>query len=356
MLPYWVLFLAFALPSISNTHHADRSSGSRWAFGAAAALIILIVGFRYQVGGDWGAYQRMFDGFRYRDLIESLSVGSSEPSYSLLNWVAVQLGLSIEFVNTVCAAIFGIGLVSFIRREPLPWLCLLVATPFLIIVVAMGYTRQSAAIGLFLIALSAVQRHRVIYAIFLILLAASFHRSALIALPLVGLSYVRSTAQGVMLSVAAALIGYYTLVASQIDRLTYSYIEQEYQSAGASTRILMNAIPALLYLAMWKKFDLSQTERRLWLGFSIAALVSLTALYFTDATVALDRLALYILPIQLLVLGRLPMVIAPAGAGRVLITLTVIVYSAIVQFTWLSYADHAQYWLPYRSSLFEWGD
>ena len=37
----------------------------------------------------------------------------------------------------------------FVRRQPMPWLGLLVAIPYLVIVVGMGYSRQAIALGLF---------------------------------------------------------------------------------------------------------------------------------------------------------------------------------------------------------------
>ncbi len=43
------------------------------------------------------------------------------------------------------------GLVQFCRKQPLPWLALAVAAPFIIIVVGMGYTRQSVALGFILL-------------------------------------------------------------------------------------------------------------------------------------------------------------------------------------------------------------
>ena len=71
----------------------------------------------------------------------------------LLNWFAGQNELGFWFVNTVCGGIFSYGLIAFARSQPRPWLALAVAVPYLIIVVAMGYTRQAAAIGFVMLGL-----------------------------------------------------------------------------------------------------------------------------------------------------------------------------------------------------------
>jgi|GEM_PF-5594608 len=65
---------------------------------------------------------------------------------------------------------------------------------------------------------------------------------------------------------------------------------------------------------------------------------------FLPSSTVVDRLALYILPLQLGILSRLPgTVIGPALGWGV-----VVVYSFLVQFVWLNYAAHANYWVPYQ--------
>jgi len=64
-----------------------------------------------------------------------------------LNWLAAYTQTGIYGVNLVCAAIFMIGLISFSRRQPLPWLALAVSVPFFLIVISMGTTRQATALG-----------------------------------------------------------------------------------------------------------------------------------------------------------------------------------------------------------------
>ena len=61
-----------------------------------------------------------------------------------------------------------------------------------------------------------------------------------------------------------------------------------------------------------------------------------------------DRLALYLIPLQLIVFARLPMVFGTEGRRNGQLTLAIIAYSALVQFVWLTSADNADYWLPYK--------
>jgi hypothetical protein len=67
-----------------------------------------------------------------------------------------------------------------------------------------------------------------------------------------------------------------------------------------------------------------------------------------QATTALDRLALYLIPLQLFVFGWLPSTFSQDGRPDRKLAIAVVIYSAAVLFVWLTYADNAQYWLPYQ--------
>jgi hypothetical protein len=54
---------------------------------------------------------------------------------------------AVYVVNFVYGATLAAGTVAFFRRQPWPWLALLVAVPDMLIVVGMGYSRQGFALG-----------------------------------------------------------------------------------------------------------------------------------------------------------------------------------------------------------------
>lgn len=350
MLPYWLLFSVFAVGAVASADDRRQNPNAGLLFVAAAAAVVLMIGLRYQVGGDWGAYLRMFQYMRFVELSGVFSIPGSEPAYSAISWISYQLGLGIWAVNLTCAAILTWGLLRLARHQPRPWLALVVAIPFLVIVVGMGYTRQSAALGLFMLGLALLIEKRLVWAVFVIIIGATFHTSALVTLPFVAFSYARNRLQMAALIVVAAIFGYFTLLAPQFDRLTYGYIEQEYQAQGAMIRLIMNAVPALIFFAWYRRFAGDDPiQKILWRNLSIIALGSFAAVFFTDATVALDRLALYIIPLQLVVLSRIPTALGATPSFRIVLTIVVMLYSALVQFTWLNYAHHADSWVPYRT-------
>lgn len=351
MFPYWLLFSIFALGSLEYRRRGDVGSQTGLLFLAAGVFVALMIGFRYEVGGDWGSYQRMFNETRYLAL--GVALGQGDPGYSILNWVAQWLEIEVWFVNLACGTIFTWGLVKFARRQPSPWLAALVAVPYLIIVVAMGYTRQAAAIGFILAALATIdtmemRRGSVVRLLVYTLGAVLFHKSAIIVLPLVAIAWARGRFLVIAVLLLLTVITYYLIVASSVDRLVSGYVSSGYEAQGALIRTAMNVPPALLFLRFLHKFELGPSQRVLWRNFSIAAILAFAAVLASASSVAIDRLALYLLPLQMFVLSRLPEVFGSRGSPHGQVVLAVVAYSAMIQFTWLNYAENAHYWIPYE--------
>jgi len=144
MLPYWLLLLIPAWRALA-------APKERWSDPISVAIwlvLTLVIGLRHEVGGDWETYLENLDLVR-DEPFSNISL-IRDPAYVLLNWVSWKLGAVIYGVNLVCACIFSFGLVLFCRAQPRPWLALCLSIPYLVIVVAMGYTRQAVSIGFLL--------------------------------------------------------------------------------------------------------------------------------------------------------------------------------------------------------------
>src|SRR5947209_19043926 len=119
MLPYWGLLIVLALVSIlprkanlvpDDGRMALRPLKTDVPLVSAALVILLMVGLRYNVGGDWRIYfaqYRMISNSSL-DVVGRLN---TETGYTLLNWLAGKLGFGFWFVNLVCAIPFVWGLI-----------------------------------------------------------------------------------------------------------------------------------------------------------------------------------------------------------------------------------------------------
>lgn len=344
MFIYWIIFLVFASGALLNQeNHVGRT---RLMFVMLAAVpTALMIGLRWQIGPDWPAY---FDIFTYTKLFTlTRALSHADPGYMMLNLALHQFGAPFWALNLICGTIFVAGLTAFCRRQPNPWLAYLVAFPYLVIVVAMSGNRQSVALGLLFFALNAFERERLGRFVLFILLAALFHGSILLILPLCLLSYSRNNLQSALLLIGAAVLGVY-FFHDVFSIYARRYSTDKIQSTGVVYRLAMNAMAAILYLVFRKRFALEDHQASLWRNISLCTLsLVLLSIVFPSST-AIDRFLLYLFPLQFIVLSRLPKVLGGDGRATRAATIGVIAYAALVQITFLLFGTFARYYIPYR--------
>ncbi len=308
--------------------------------------LTLVIGLRHEVGGDWDYYLPYTESAQWLTLKEAIS--ESDPGYGLLNWLGANWGGGIYLVNTVCGLLFSLGLTAFCRQLPRPWLALAVAVPYLVLVVAMGYSRQGVALGISMWGFALLQRGRLWKFILSIAVAGLFHKSALVLI-LVAFASRTKNKFLTFIAVLAVAAGLYVLIlADSLDFLRVGYLEAEYQSAGAGVRVAMNALPGLVFLMFQKRFVLTPDQHRLWIYMAWVSLGFVALLWLSPSSTAVDRVALYLIPLQLFAWAHFPDAIGKPGRRNLFGVLLVLGYYSAVLFVWLFFADHRHAWIPYK--------
>lgn len=343
MFVYWLLIATFAFGALATSQGRFKGAQTGPLFTLALAFVVVVIGFRYEVGGDWQTYKFLFSYARYADLNRVLVM--SDPGYQFLNWIVQRAGLGIWAVNLISGAIFVWGLGRLAQTQPSPWLSLSVAIPYLVIVVAMGYSRQAVAIGIIMAGFAALKHSAPLLRFTLyVALAATFHKTAVVVLPLLILTQEKNRFANAVLVISSFLLLYDIFLADEVDNLIKNYIAAEYSSQGAAVRVAMNIPPALLVLWRGKDLGFAGPELRMWRALSFVSLLLLVLLILSPSSTAIDRLGLYILPLQLVAIPRVVKLFRKEEVG----TLLVVTYAALIQLTWFNFAEHAQYWVPYK--------
>ena len=365
MIVYWLIFATFAAGAISYASTISRL-GMLPVSGPAAAMIsrrsvilslagaalIILIGLRYRVGGDWSNYLDVFRRLAPQELGPALLGSRQEPAYTFVNWLAARLGAGMWLVNLICAVPFTYGLLRLCRQQPNPWLALLVATPFLIIVVGMGFTRQATALGCLMVGLTKIiDRRPPIQFIVWTLAGSLFHRTVLVFIPVMFVTGMRNKFLSYVLVLVSLVVGYLTVLPSAIDQYGPGYIHDQYNAAGANVRVLMDVVPACIILFSKGKFYWSVEEKAVWRSYAVLSLLAGAALPFIHSSVVVDRLAMYLIPVQIFAYARIGYCFGLIRRGWLMWTFGVIVYSAAVLFVWLNYAVNAGSWLPYQNYL-----
>jgi hypothetical protein len=340
---YWLLFAYFAVGAAVEQARPRRPAGGDLLLRFGGLVIAALIGLRFEVGADWLAYELIFKQAVYGSLANILTI--ADPGYYAVNLFVHWIGADLWLVNLICGAIFTWGLIRFAEPQQRPWLAVTVAIPYLVIVVAMGYSRQAVSIGLIMAGLASYMRTgSVLRFAGYVLAAATFHKTAVVALPLIAIANERGRIVNLLVTVAVTYLLYTYFLSASVSRLVTNYIDTRYAAEGAGIRVAMSVVPALLFFIRSRQLGFSERERRVWRNLAIAAMAFVVLLFVLPSSAAVDRLALYIIPLQLAVLSRPRALFASEGLG----TAATIAYAGAVQFTWLTFAHHARFWVPYH--------
>ena len=343
-----VYMVMFAIPLLGMALSAIGSRPlSRAAWIGAGLALILIIGTRRYVGADWSNYELQFYANASQTLIQSWR--DTDIAYATASWLVYKSGLEIYGLNLVCAAILVVGVMTFASRQQDPWLALTVAVPYTLLVVGMGYTRQSAALGLEFFAITALADRRLVrFAIFAIA-AVLFHKSAIVLLPLALLVNTGRPVLTATVLIATAVVGsrlaaYY----ADFDVLRSTYVDQRLSSDGTLARLLVASVSAVGFIIIAGNVPMSPLGRQIMVALSLAT-IALLSVSWTSST-AIDRVALYVFPVQMTFWGNVSRTLRPPQLAIVSRMACVGAYG-LFMFVWLGSSFHAWYWLPYRSFL-----
>ena len=353
---YFVLFLLPVLGMASKSRLPVQVEKLAWFF--CMIIWILIIGLRHEIGCDWEPYFDMHLSNKNASFfsIDWLSIHSWEPLYLILNLISGYFDLGMYGVNTLGALIFVAGISSFCRNIPSPWLALTIATPYLIIVVGMGYSRQAIAIGLILWSISILMRRGALLALAIALSSVFFQRSAALVFFMIlfnGSGFPQKTKKYIAIIVGLATITTGILLASKYGWSTVQFKQAD--TTAVQLRALLNAIPAAIFLTMWQEFKKVNSDTNIfWAILSGTSLIALiAALLFPDvAPTAIDRFGLYLIPLQLYVWSHLSKMLSGYIPTKLTASLLATGYGVYL-IVWLNFSAHGHCWLPYDNLIFQ---
>ena len=112
----------------------------------------------------------------------------------------------------------------------------------------------------------------------------------------------------------------------------------------------MNAVPGAIFLLSRRWWDRTgEVNSDIWTWLALASIGSLFFVgYFSSAV---DRIGFYLIPLQLYVWSRVPFLFSDSVIRGAVVVGICLTYAAAF-FVWLNFADHAYFWVPYQTVLF----
>ncbi len=351
-LEYYFLFFAVSFFSLTYEYEnkvGKQKKGSYYFHSLFIFLLILLIGFRFEVGGDWSSYRFFYDRAQSTIVTEYFTV--NEAGYAFINYISSLLSGGILLVNILCAVIFVYFFYNFINTLPRPWLSLVIAIPYFIIVISMGFVRQGLAIAIFMYAITFIEKKNYKSYIFFTLLASTFHLSALAFIPVILLQFLyKKIFSAFFIFIFVTIIFYINydfILAKSAD-----YFLSGMTSDGAFIRSLMNLLPALIFILFMKKFRIQKNEKLFWFQLSIIAIIFSILLIFYPNFTIIDRLGYYLISLQIFVFTFLPGVFGIYSKKNKVWVILIIFYYFLVLLVWQNFASHNYAWIPYKSYFF----
>ena len=345
MLAYYFVFIVPAVAALINAQRTASSNPFVWGF--VGLFYTLFVGLR-MVGGDWWNYLIRFADMRYLTLDEALAI--KDPGYQLISYYMAYWDWGFGAVTVICALISVTGLIVFLRRQVNPWLGLAVAVPYLVIVVYMGYMRQGVALGLVMLGMVFLERGKFVRSIAVVVLAATFHKTAIIMIAFGIFQKGRGKLFKIVAVVFTAVGIWSAFVGDAAEALYANYVEAGMESQGALIRVVLNLVPAFLLFVFRKRWKAYFNDYAFWVMIAWASVASVFLVGF--ASTAVDRMALYFLPIQIVVFSRLPFLARDVMSPMITTVFVLLLYFGVLT-VWLNFSANSFYWIPYKSIIFE---
>jgi len=185
---YLICFGILFVLAVLNVQMHDKLS-TQILSGLAALMLIAIAGLRYETGGDWDTYTRIFaiippiNYFKVHPA-QLMQLGIEE-GFVLLCALIKSMGGTVQHLFFVVTTVNILLITAALHRyTKYPVVALLCYYCLLYFQLEMIYIRQATAVALCFFALQYIRPRKIVPYLLFILLACTFHRVAVLMIPL----------------------------------------------------------------------------------------------------------------------------------------------------------------------------
>jgi hypothetical protein len=316
-------------------------------------IFVGFVGLRYEVGPDWVQYAYIHSSLAYYTFWQVAI--QAEPLSYLLFWASQTLGYEVYLSNIVAAFLVMLGVFCFARRTANPWISLVVATPYFIIVMGMSGVRQAMAAGILLFLFSRWERYSFTKRALYILSAAMLHTSALINNIFLVIKMHIAMRYKVAIGLAILLFTLYLsssvpIYSENVVRYQQRYLEGSFieKSFGSIYHIAMIIVPAVLGFIFRRRIMDSIHSPSL-LRFGLYAALGIFIINLFSSTAA-SRLTIYLYFVPMMVYPALTTIYGKRSQLTVIVA--ILAFHFLILFTWFTFGNHSFAYIPYKNLLF----
>ena len=339
---YILFFTLLTLLHLSNFNISYQLK--KKALSLLFLYLVIFIGLRHQVGGDWITYENDFYNYIKEFNIYNFSY-KRDFAYEFISYIVYNFNLSVHFVNLLCSFIFLYAIFSLGKEYNNYLIIILISFPYLITVGAMGYTKQSTAFALIVLAFLSLKKNCNIKFLFYATLAIFFHKSAIAIVGLLFISKLNLNIKYLSIFFILLLLSYFTLLFDKSRILSYLQ-SNSYKSEGVFIRIIINLIPSFIYIFYYKLLNFNLFEKKFIL---LNILCTFACLFFAfNYSTFVDRFLFYFAIIQILVYPNF--IKLKNNSFNVRLIIIAFYFSLLIG--WLVFSNHSIKWVPYQNLIF----
>ncbi len=310
-------------------------------------FLFFFISLRYEVGGDF--YSTSLSMLPLTSFYETFSTITI--LNSILLYIAKLSSLDVFFYNSVASFIFCSIFYVFIKEFNNRSLILLISFPIIILILAMGFTKQSIAFSFIILGILNFVREKYLIAVFLFCVSILFHISSIIifAIFLYKIKYFikKIYTYFFLLFILALLYFYFEVIHEYI--LNWIIEDARPKSGGTILRVLIN-LPVILIYVLNRSNILKINKNYSFLDIilSIQFLIFILA-YLTNLSGLLDRFNIILSFSQIIVYSLIFQI-----HKKFILEISLFIYIkySILLLLWLTLADTRFAWIPYKNILF----
>jgi len=350
-----VYFIIFLLISFFHFLSKKNKTINDFSYYLIFAILIIFVGLRDDIGGDWDNYFSMYNDYSSQNFWLIIKRPSSDFAYELINYIVYSFNLSFYFVNLICALISFVCLFKFCKRLKDPFIGVLISLPVLIIVVYMGFVRQGCAISLGFLGIYYLLKKKIHKYFLFTALACLFHKTAVVYFfyiaVIVNWNKIRTSIIfflskklniTLFFSFFLFLIYYKQYYISFLSTYISWSKQSNYISLGVIPRLMMNLLPAISLLIIIKKININRIEKKVTL--TTIFLIIMSSFFVTIMPTAVDRLNFYLIFIQIFFFEKVKMLFIKKFNQHLIYDLSIIYLYLFILTTWIFFAKHSNLW------------
>lgn len=280
---YCILLLIFIIITILfKVLKKDVKTDSLYLLTIMTLLILFLIIKDDSVGVDWLNYKKIFDYAHDLDLISLINHERHEIGYKLYCKLIASIYYDYYFFLGITSILSLLPVYRFIKKYSSDYfLSTLIFMSFTFYSLYFGVIRSSMALSILMISIDFIQKKKPIPFILTVLLAASFHKTALIFLPAYFLSKIKLNKKTFIIFITGASILFLSkgFLINMINKIIYQdYNPEEYASGGYSMLVILLVAFIILYIFRDKLIEKNKNNFLFINMFMMAILIQTMAL------------------------------------------------------------------------------